>query len=779
MTGSPQQSCAFLRRVYPNDPVVLTAIDPDGKGIETRTFATDKDADMVKWLTKWGGKRNLYWGVNPPIVAMSKKCERENIRVMAMLHIDLDPRVGEDLEEERKRILGSLQNPPTGVLPPSIILYSGGGYQAFWLLRKPVEINGDIQLADQAAAYNIQLGVLLGGDNTQDVSRIMRIPYTLNIPGEKKKKKGRSIVMADVVEYHEDRVYDIEQFVPAVVASAHEVAKTKAAIDTANVARINDVNELDEWKVPDYVKVLIVQGKDIDNPDKYPSRSEAVWAVVCALVRCGVPDETVFSILTDPDLLISESILEKGPTRFETYALKQINDAKEEAIDPMLRKLNSKHAVIKHVGGDTCVVTELYSPVLDRYFVSRQSFAAFERACLSDPPIVMVDEDGRPKKVPVGKWWLRHPQCRKYELMSFAPGRDLPDVYNLWKGFKYNPKPGDCSLFLAHVRDNVCSGNEEYFTYLMGWMARAVQKPGAPGEVAVVLRGEQGTGKSFFATRFGGLFGRHFLKVSQPSHIVGNFNGHMQDVVILFADEGFYAGDKKHASVLKDLITGETLTIEHKGYTPEEQPNFLHIIIASNSDWIVPAGANERRYFVLDVGAAKMQNTGYFKKLEEQMSNGGYEALLHTLMSYDLSGYNVRNVPQTDALNEQKDMSMGYEESWWLNRLTDGRILDTDASWTGSAPRKDLYDSYLRFINDQRFGRPLTPIAFGVKLKKLLPAGWPKMVQQRQKGKHSPVRLYLVPPLDVCRDHFNKMDRRSRVWDTEDETVTTQETAPF
>lgn len=67
------------------------------------------------------------------------------------------------------------------------------------------------------------------------------------------------------------------------------------------------------------------------------------------------------------------------------------------------------------------------------------------------------------------------------------------------------------------------------------------------GEVAVVLRGGKGVGKSFVAEHFGRLFGRHYLKVSQPGHLVGNFNSHLRDVVVLFADEAFYAGDKRRA----------------------------------------------------------------------------------------------------------------------------------------------------------------------------------------------------------------------------------------
>ena len=46
----------------------------------------------------------------------------------------------------------------------------------------------------------------------------------------------------------------------------------------------------------------------------------------------------------------------------------------------------------------------------------------------------------------------------------------------------------------------------------MSWMARAIQQPWRPGEVAVVLRGEKGTGKTFFADHLGELFGEHYVQ---------------------------------------------------------------------------------------------------------------------------------------------------------------------------------------------------------------------------------------------------------------------------
>ena len=284
-------------------------------------------------------------------------------------------------------------------------------------------------------------------------------------------------------------------------------------------------------------------------------------------------------------------------------------------------------------------------------------------------------KSGLPEMKPLGAWWLGHPHRRQYNHITFAPGQEVDGAYNLWKGFAVTAWPGDKHLgFLEHVRHNVCQGNEEHYAYLLGWMARAVQCPGQQGEVAVVLRGGKGVGKSFVAEHFGRLFGRHYLKVSQPGHLVGNFNSHLRDVVVLFADEAFYAGDKKHASVLKDLITSDTLTVEAKGVDVEQSPNFVHLIMASNDEHVVPATGDERRFFVVDVGTEQQQNSDYFKAIAADLADGGYENLLHALLTHDLADFEVRTVPQTEALRDQKTETVSGFERLVFEMLKRGEL---------------------------------------------------------------------------------------------------------
>jgi hypothetical protein len=105
------------------------------------------------------------------------------------------------------------------------------------------------------------------------------------------------------------------------------------------------------------------------------------------------------------------------------------------------------------------------------------------------------------------------------------------------------------------------------------------------------------------------------------------------------------------------LITDDVLEIEPKGVDRFEVPNCIHLIMSSNENWVIPAGADARRYFMLDVAPDRIRDHKYFAAIAEQMNNGGSERLLHMLQHHDLSGFNVRDVPQTAALAEQKGYS--------------------------------------------------------------------------------------------------------------------------
>jgi len=199
----------FLDNYRPGGPFVLTSIVPDGK-TETRTFTDSKEAEA--WAIRQNETKNIYFHVNRTRGPLTAKAKKEDIAAVEYLHVDIDPRTGEDFEQERARILRLLTAElPKGVPAPSLVIDSGGGFQAFWRLAEPLNIDGDTDKAHEAERYNRALELAFGADSCHDVSRIMRTPGTMNWPNKKKRDKGREPREAEVYSRSE-AVYPLTAF---------------------------------------------------------------------------------------------------------------------------------------------------------------------------------------------------------------------------------------------------------------------------------------------------------------------------------------------------------------------------------------------------------------------------------------------------------------------------------------------------------------------------------------------------------------------------------------
>lgn len=338
------------------------------------------------------------------------------------------------------------------------------------------------------------------------------------------------------------------------------------------------------------------------------------------------------------------------------------------AEDEVLVDFNHKYTVIQNFGGKCVVVwwegDQLEVQEFDHWAKGRNNQTV--KVMVPVPP----KKEGDPwtekeKLVPRGKYWLDHPHRAQKDRAEFAPGQKLPDnVLNLWQGWPYNPLPRDADewglaeKFINFCYEVLCDWDDEAFGYLLNWMARAVQKPHLPGETVVVLRSKQeGTGKSFFGEQFGKLFGRHFMQVTDAKHVVGNFNGHMATLSLLLANEAMFAGNHAEADKMKGLVTEPTIPVERKHHNVTRVPNCLHVIMTSNHDQVVNADEFARRYFVLDVTDAWMGQRAKFAAVVADLEAGGYSDLLGCLFARDITGWNPQPVPNTEALQGQKEIT--------------------------------------------------------------------------------------------------------------------------
>lgn len=356
----------------------------------------------------------------------------------------------------------------------------------------------------------------------------------------------------------------------------------------------------------------------------------------------------------------------------------------EDEVEQIINEYNKEFAVMV-IGGSVKVLMEKkpskFNPLHDRF--SLMDKMGFKTLKENDQTMVF-----NAKGVPVPRLkseiWLADERRRTYPGgLTFMPGHapEVDGAYNTWEPWPIRPE-GDvdkCDKFLRHIKHNLCGRNEAHYEWVLDWMADAVQDPMHPKGCAVILSGIEGSGKGTFCHCFGRLFGSHYKHVSQEEHLTGRFNGHLQDAVLVFADEVIYGGSKKTAGTLKAMVTEPFLMTERKGIDATRSPNCIRLVVASNESWFIPAGPQSRRWFVLKTLNRSANDTKYFGAIWKQMENGGYEALFKMLLDRKITS-NLRFAPVTEGLMEQRSMMslQGTVVDWWSRAI--------DADYVGIEP---------------------------------------------------------------------------------------------
>ncbi|MBC8393393.1 MAG: hypothetical protein H8E17_12610 [Deltaproteobacteria bacterium] len=424
-----------------------------------------------------------------------------------------------------------------------------------------------------------------------------------------------------------------------------------------------------------------------------------------------------------------------------------------EASECPIDELNKTHAVIM-IGGKVRVLfeTKNFSGRPDIQFLTEYDFKVlYANRKIPNP---LAGTKGQPKHLQLATAWLGSAKRREYRGIIFEPQIKNDKFYNLFSGLAYHPSPGDWSLFKKHIFENICAGNLSDFDWLISWLARTVQHPGGekPG-TAVVMRGERGTGKGIFAEIFGKIFGHHFLQITNSKQATGRFNAHLKDCLLLYLDEAWFAGDKGSESVLKGLITSDRHMIELKGKDAFMVSNHVNCIVASNASWVVPVGNKERRFFLLDVSNAHIQDHQYFKAIYDQMyKNGGISAMLHDLLAVDISRHNLREVPKTTGLFDQLIQNFSSFEQFWFEKLLSSSDIGYIDGFKTSILTTQLYDQYADFSKKINAKYILTPAVFGKNLSKYCDVE----VKQRLNIDQKPARFYFLPDKTTSRQQFSK-----------------------
>lgn len=178
-----------------------------------KTFPPGSWDAIADYIAIWNGVENLYFSVNEPRPdAPDGKLSKTDIANIRAVFSDIDPRDGFALSAERDRLHKLANDLSAGPTPPSIAIDSGSGVQMVWKLEAKLPFSGDKDNdPHQKAAEELGrgMGLELGGDPTQNIDRILRMPGTINIPNALKLSKGRTEAQAKLLGVT-DKLYTLD-----------------------------------------------------------------------------------------------------------------------------------------------------------------------------------------------------------------------------------------------------------------------------------------------------------------------------------------------------------------------------------------------------------------------------------------------------------------------------------------------------------------------------------------------------------------------------------------
>jgi hypothetical protein len=469
--------------------------------------------------------------------------------------------------------------------------------------------------------------------------------------------------------------------------------------------------------------------------------------------------------MSDDDNIIHSEPLFEAKYMGNRAAPQDVIDSKESAV----KWLNKHYATIV-VDGKFRIISERDETNI--FLMARKDFID----SLENMRILIVGEDNKPKITPITELWLKGPH-REYEHIVFDPSkeynRDDYHYFNTWRGFAIPQGIGDVAPFLDYVKKIVVSNNEEHYEWLLDWVAHMFQKPWEKPGTSVVLRGIEGIGKSFFAETIGKLIsGRknnkrnnYYFKTSNPEHVMNHFNDHLANIILLHLEETFWAGDKKGAHLIKDFITGDELSIGQKHLSTKMALSYMRVIQNGNDNWLVPAGMESRRFAVFDVSDELLQNTEFYGEMSIWLDNNGLEALMYYFNHRDIT-HDIRKVPITEGLIEQRVSSMDSVTAMWLNILIAKRLPFVENLGIDGVKvvKEVLFDHYCSQMRKTMTRTRSTETDFANKIRALVPKiingkpvkggmGKPESLIKSCKvgGKGEQRMAFIIPPLDICR----------------------------
>jgi putative DNA primase/helicase len=289
MTYNKNMGKDFLQNLYQNCTegfVEFRLIN--GRGSKQKFFQIDKERNFIDkaldFAENYVGKYHIFFGIQPRI---QKKGTDNSVEKLVSFWIDLDAKDHSGSKKKARQELNNFE------LEPSLLVDSGNGFHAYWILQNPWIINSE---SDRKEITRISKAIhkITGGDSTFNVSRILRLPGTPNI----KNPYGDGITEDSSLwkeckivsnSYQQYSIKEIKNAIPDSVET--EVKPFEVDFDSPNFDnRINSISDLRKYVDSNVIERAKNMPAKLEN-----DRSANDYWVAIQLYEAGLNDKEVFN----------------------------------------------------------------------------------------------------------------------------------------------------------------------------------------------------------------------------------------------------------------------------------------------------------------------------------------------------------------------------------------------------------------------------------------------------------------------------------------------------
>lgn len=197
-------------KIKENQFLELRGISNKGKVVRDFFPISQFESGFEAFVNRYNDSYNIYYGVATR--KNEKGGSKKDCGYLPAIYIDIDcdseSRKSKTYFKTKREVIDLIALLDFG---ESLIVDSGNGIHLYWLFKEPIQLNSGYDEMLEELMKNLSL--IFGGDATHDVSRILRVPGSMNI------KSPNNPTVCEVIKHNSEKRYSLEELTEKITSS--------------------------------------------------------------------------------------------------------------------------------------------------------------------------------------------------------------------------------------------------------------------------------------------------------------------------------------------------------------------------------------------------------------------------------------------------------------------------------------------------------------------------------------------------------------------------------